>query len=66
MSSAPKKIGRPATGKDPVTPVRLPADISAALDRFVDGEAIKTRSEAIRTILRSWLTANQMLGEHKG
>lgn len=58
----PKRVGRPPTGQDPVTPVRLPKEIVAALDKFVDGDAIPTRSEAIRHILRDWLRSNGMLG----
>ena len=45
-----KKRGRPATGRDPVSAVRLPAELTAAVDQWgEDHEA--NRSEAIRRLV---------------
>jgi hypothetical protein len=45
-----KKRGRPATGRDPVSAVRLPAELAAAVDHW--GEAHEAnRSEAIRRLV---------------
>ena len=45
-----KKRGRPATGRDPVSAVRLTADLTAAVDKWAeDHEA--NRSEAIRRLV---------------
>jgi hypothetical protein len=45
-----KKRGRPATGRDPVSAVRLPAELTAAVDKWgEDHEA--NRSEAIRRLV---------------
>lgn len=41
--------------------VRLQPDMLAALDKFVDRDAIQSRPEAIRLILKEWLAANQMM-----
>ena len=45
-----KRRGRPATGRDPVSAVRLPAELAAAVDNW--GEAHEAnRSEAIRRLV---------------
>jgi len=45
-----KKRGRPATGRDPVSAVRLPVELTAAVDSWgVDHKA--SRSEAIRRLV---------------
>jgi hypothetical protein len=50
-----KKRGRPATGRDPVSAVRLPAELTAAVDKWAeDHEA--NRSEAIRRLVEIGLT----------
>ncbi|WP_064247282.1 ribbon-helix-helix protein, CopG family [Rhizobium leguminosarum] len=57
-----KMRGRPATGKTPITGVRLADEIGEALDKFAEQEVdAPTRSEAIRRILREWLSANGYL-----
>ena len=61
MAPTPKRRGPPPTGKTPGVTVRLEPEITEALDRFVDGVSIKSRSEAIRAILKQWLVSNQML-----
>src|ERR1019366_990118 len=51
-----KKRGRPATGRDPVSAVRLPAELTAAVDKWgEDHEA--NRSEAIRRLVELGLKA---------
>jgi len=60
-----KKRGRPATGKTPITGVRLPDDLAEAVDSAGNDEADNpTRSETIRRILRDWLIGNGYLKEH--
>ena len=49
----------PVTGT--LVGVRLQPDMLAALDKFVDRDAIPTRPEAVRLILKEWLIAQQML-----
>jgi hypothetical protein len=50
-----KRRGRPATGRDPVSAVRLPAELAAAVDQW--GEAHEAnRSEAIRRLVELGLT----------
>jgi Ribbon-helix-helix protein, copG family len=50
-----KRRGRPATGRDPVSAVRLPVELTAAVDKWAkDQEA--TRSEAIRRLVELGLT----------
>jgi len=51
-----KKRGRPATGRDPVSAVRLPAELTAAVDKW--GEVHDAnRSEAIRRLVELGLKA---------
>jgi hypothetical protein len=48
----PKKRGRPPTGKDPVTAVRLPDDLRTAIDDWRRRQKdLPTRSEAIRRLV---------------
>jgi Ribbon-helix-helix protein, copG family len=52
----PKKRGRPATGRDPVTAIRLPADLKAEIDQWVKRQEDKpSRSEAIRALIERGL-----------
>lgn len=55
-----RKVGRPKIGATPVT-VRIPPDMLAALDKFVDRDAIQSRPEAVRLILKDWLVDNGCL-----
>jgi hypothetical protein len=45
-----KKRGRPATGRDPVSAVRLPLDMTSAVDKWAEDHAAN-RSEAIRRLV---------------
>jgi Arc/MetJ-type ribon-helix-helix transcriptional regulator len=51
-----KGRGRPATGRDPVSAVRLPVELTAAIEKWAeDNEA--NRSEAIRRLVELGLKA---------
>ena len=51
-----KRRGRPATGQDPVSAVRLPKDVTAAIDAWAKKIGLKSRSEAIRQLVELGLT----------
>jgi hypothetical protein len=51
---AKRKMGRPATGRDPVIAGRVPADIIAALDAWAKAHG-KTRSEAMGLLIEAGL-----------
>ncbi|MDB5610345.1 MAG: hypothetical protein JWP25_7245 [Bradyrhizobium sp.] len=51
-----KKRGRPATGRDPVSAVRLPVELTASVDRWAEDHDAN-RSEAIRRLVEAGLTA---------
>ena len=55
-----KKRGRPATGQDPVTAIRLSADKRERVDKWAAGEPDKpARSEAIRRLVELGLASTQ-------
>lgn len=64
MSETPKnKGGRPRVDATPVT-VRIPPELLSALESFRrDQTEIPTRPEAIREIVRDWLTDKGYLPE---
>jgi hypothetical protein len=51
-----KKRGRPATGRDPVSAVRLPVDLTANVDAWAVSREV-SRSEAIRRLVELGLKA---------
>lgn len=52
-----KKRGRPATGRDPVSAVRFPAEVTAQIDTWAaNQESHPSRSEAIRRLVELGLT----------
>ena len=53
----PKKRGRPATGRDPLVGIRMPGDLTAAIDRYIDERPAPkpSRSAAIRELLADHL-----------
>ena len=63
MTKSTRDIMKKKRPPAPGTPVlvRLQPDMLAALDRFVYRDAIPTRPEAVRLILKEWLISNQML-----
>ncbi len=50
-----KRRGRPATGRDPVSAVRLPVELTANVDAWAESREI-SRSEAIRRLVELGLT----------
>ena len=60
LSIVPKKRGRPATGRDPVVAVRLPADLVVAVERATVARKIP-RSQVIRDALAEYLKAKGYL-----
>jgi Arc/MetJ-type ribon-helix-helix transcriptional regulator len=55
MKSIPvnvKKRGRPATGQDPVSAVRLPTKLTAEVDGWARKHDAPSRSEAIRRLVQ--------------
>jgi hypothetical protein len=53
-----KRPGRPATGQDPVTAIRLSKEIRSAVDAWAEQQADEPgRSEAIRRLLELGLKA---------
>jgi len=58
-----KKRGRPATGQDPVTAIRLSADMRERVDKWAAGEPDEpVRSEAIRRLMELGLASTQPAG----
>jgi predicted transcriptional regulator len=54
------KRGRPATGQDPVTAIRLSPDLRAAVDRWAARQAGKpSRSQAIRQLIEHGLASTR-------
>jgi hypothetical protein len=52
-----KRRGRPATGKDPLTALRLPPDLTKAIEAWAANQADEpNRSEAIRRLVELGLT----------
>lgn len=58
-----KKRGRPATGETPRVGVRLPADLSEGVERYIQAqpEPKPSKSDAIRNILSEWLSEHGFL-----
>jgi hypothetical protein len=52
-----KKRGRPATGRNPVSAVRLPAVVTAAIDMWAANNGSLSRSDAIRRLVEKALAA---------
>jgi hypothetical protein len=52
-----KKIGRPATGTDAVTTLRMPADLAARIDQWAKRNGEDSFSEAMRHLLELGLRA---------
>jgi Arc/MetJ-type ribon-helix-helix transcriptional regulator len=52
-----KKRGRPATGTDPIIPIRLPPEMVEAIDAWGKRERIGSRSEAVRRLVDLGLLA---------
>jgi len=58
IRSTKKKRGRPATGQDPVTAIRLSPELRASIDHWAKGQVDKpARSEAIRRLIETALAS---------
>jgi hypothetical protein len=59
IAARPKKRGpgRPATGRDPMLGLRVPKELTAAVDTWAKAHAIESRSEAIRRLVERGLAA---------
>jgi hypothetical protein len=55
------KRGRPPTGQDPVSAIRLPHKLTAAIDDWAAHNGAISRSEAIRRLVELGLAASQPL-----
>ena len=58
---AQNKRGRPPTGQDPVSAIRLPRKLTAAIDNWAAHNRATSWSEAIRRLVELGLTASQPL-----
>jgi Arc/MetJ-type ribon-helix-helix transcriptional regulator len=55
------KRGRPPTGQDPVSAIRLPHKLTAAIDNWAAHNGATSRSEAIRRLVELGLAVSQPL-----
>ena len=51
IRALPRKRGRPATGRDPVSAIRLSPDLIATIDKWAARKDVSSRSEAIRRLV---------------
>ena len=51
IRALPKKRGRPATGRDPVSAIRLSPGLIATIDKWAVRHDVSSRSEAIRRLV---------------
>ena len=58
-----KKRGRPATGHDAVSAIRLSNELKEALDKYVAADKAKSRTDAIRQIVTESLKRRGFLGK---
>lgn len=62
----PKKRGRPATGRDPVTAIRLSPEMRAAIDAWAAKQEDRPpRSEAIRRMIEQALDTRKKKPQRK-
>ncbi|WJR78768.1 ribbon-helix-helix domain-containing protein [Bradyrhizobium sp. NP1] len=54
-----KSRGRPATGHDPVSAVRLPEDLTGKIDAWATKNEVSSRSEAIRRLVELGLKTSE-------
>jgi hypothetical protein len=59
ISTAAKRPGRPATGRDPVIKVGMPVDVLAVIERWAGKFAGLDRSAAIRALIELGLHAGR-------
>jgi len=54
-----KGRGRPATGRDPVSAIRLPVELTTAIDKWAARHEATSRSDAIRRLVELGLAGSQ-------
>jgi hypothetical protein len=59
----PKRRGRPATGRDPVSAIRLPVELTAAIDKWAARNEAASRSDAIRRLVELALSGSQPMSQ---
>jgi Arc/MetJ-type ribon-helix-helix transcriptional regulator len=57
-----KPRGRPTADRNPVCAVRLPGELTAAIDRWAVREKVGSRSEAIRHLVELGLASARLTG----
>src|SRR6516165_10256895 len=57
---AQDKTGRPPTGQDPFSAIRLPPKLTAAIDKWTEENGVTSRSEAIRRLVELGLAASPL------
>ena len=62
-SDAVRKRGRPATGQDPVSAIRLSAELTKAIDKWAAANGAPSRSEAIRRLVEHALGIPEALAK---
>ena len=65
-SGTQRKRGRPATGQDPVSAIRLSPEMTSAIDSWASKTGTHSRSEAIRRLIEMALALKPTQGAHKG
>jgi Arc/MetJ-type ribon-helix-helix transcriptional regulator len=63
MAKTTKAGGRPPTERNPASAVRLPAELTAAIDRWAVREKVGSRSEAIRHLIEVGLASARLTGQ---
>jgi Arc/MetJ-type ribon-helix-helix transcriptional regulator len=63
VSVNPKARGRSPTERNPASAVRLPAELTAAIDRWAAREKVGSRSEAIRVLVELGLASARLAGQ---
>jgi hypothetical protein len=56
---ARKKRGRPATGQDPVSAIRLPPKLTTSIDKWAAHNGAASRSQAIRRLVELGLASSR-------
>ena len=60
-SAKQKKRGRPATGQDPVSAIRLPPKLTSSIDKWAAHNGAASRSQAIRRLVELGLASARPL-----
>ena len=60
-----KGRGRPATGRDPVSAIRLPVELTTAIDKWAARHEATSRSDAIRRLVELGLAGSQRMRQRR-